>query len=168
MDKQRLKIKIGEFELDTEGPEETLQARLEAFKELVMHASMAVSAPAKPEIKTENGIEPPKQQLEKILQQDDRIVSLTVRPETIDDAVLLLLYGQRVLRSNSTATGNEVMQGLRVSGQRVDRVDRLLEKASIAGDVIVIGQHRAKRYRLTNSGLAKANDIAQKLIETVA
>jgi hypothetical protein len=33
---------------------------------------------------------------------DERIVSLTARPETIEDAALVILLGQRTLRSNDS------------------------------------------------------------------
>lgn len=48
------------------------------------------------------------------------------------------------------------------------RVDRLLEKMGRDGDLIVTGERRSKRYRLTNSGLAKAQKIASELLATVA
>ena len=53
-------------------------------------------------------------------------------------------------------------------GLAVGRIDRLLEKAGTDGDVLVSGERRAKRYRLTNTGLAKARQIAIDLIAVVA
>jgi DNA-binding transcriptional regulator PaaX len=61
------------------------------------------------------------------------------------------------------------MEGLTATGGlSVLRVDRLLERIGNAGDVVVIGVHRSKRYRLTNAGLAKARQIAADLLATVA
>jgi hypothetical protein len=47
-----------------------------------------------------------------------RIVSLTACPETIEDAALVILLGQRTLRSNDSVTGSEVIDGLRQTIKR--------------------------------------------------
>jgi DNA-binding PadR family transcriptional regulator len=100
---------------------------------------------------------------------DGRIVSLTIRADTPDDAVLLLLYGQKVLRENDSVTGGDIMEGLTATGgTSIGRVDRVLEKMGRDGDVIVIGERRGKRYRLTNAGLSRARQIANSLIAIVA
>jgi len=100
---------------------------------------------------------------------DERIVSLTVRPKNPDDAALLLLYGQKMLRENDSVTGAEVMGGITATGGlSIGRVDRLLENLARGGDVIVVGEHRSKRYRLTNAGLNKVRQVAGELVATVA
>jgi DNA-binding transcriptional regulator PaaX len=48
------------------------------------------------------------------------------------------------------------------------RVDRLLEGMAREGDVIVIGERRSKRYRLTNTGITRARQAAVDLIAIVA
>jgi len=103
------------------------------------------------------------------MKTEGRTISLTVRPSSAEDAVLLLLYGQKVMRENDAVTGAEVMDGITATGGlAVLRVDRLLEKLARLGDVIVIGEHRAKRYRLTNAGIAKGRQIAVDMIALVA
>jgi hypothetical protein len=174
MDSDRLKMKIGEHEFDAQGPTEVVDRRLADFKKLVELAlasqTAAVSKPTeKPspdagKTPDNQGADP----LAKIMRVEERIVSLTVRAQSPTDAVLLILLGQRQFRQNDAVTGMEVNQGLTVSGQTVGRVDRVLDRAAAAGHVIVIGQHRGRRYRLTNSGLARAGDIANALIATVA
>ena len=62
----------------------------------------------------------------------------------------------------------ELNEGLTVSGLKVLRADRLMDRAMAEGLVIVIGQHRGRRYRLTNSGFQRASEIADSLIATVA
>lgn len=169
MDHQRLKIKIGDNELDTEGPPEVVQARFEAFKELVLSVASRDNVPgATPKHdkgqRDRNDSGQPEDidaQLASIMRLDDRIVSLTAPPKDVNDAILLVLLGQSVMRANESVTGAEVMDGLKVSGQGLERVDRLLQKAADAGDIIVIGQKRAKRYRLTNTGRSKARGIAK-------
>ncbi len=183
-DTYRLKIKLGAHEFEAEGPVQVVQAQFAAFKELV--AAMA-SAPPPPVVGTLAATEspdtasmtgtvankpdspPPDLRLDKIMLLNNRIVSLTARPTSPDDAVLLLLYGQKVLRQNDAVTGAEIMDGISTTGGlSVNRVDRLLEKLADGGDVIVIGERRSKRYRLTNAGLAKARQIANDLLAIVA
>jgi hypothetical protein len=107
--------------------------------------------------------------LDKIMRVENRIISLTVRPRSVEDAVLLVLYGQKILRVHDSVTGAEVMSGITATGGiAVSRVDRLLEKMARDGDVIVVGEHRSKTYRLTNTGLAKARQLADDLLAIVA
>ncbi len=56
--------------------------------------------------------------LAKIMRVDNRVVSLTIRArDAADDAVLLLLYGQKtVSRENDSVTGGEVMEGFTATG----------------------------------------------------
>ncbi len=111
----------------------------------------------------------PDASLDKIMKVEKRVVSLTARPQMVGEAVLLVLYGQKILRGNDAVTGGEVMDALvTTGGYMLPRVDRLLEKLSSDGDVIVIGEHRAKRYRLTNAGIIKARQLATDLLAIVA
>jgi hypothetical protein len=43
-----------------------------------------------------------------------------------------------------------------------------LDKMTDACDVITVGTNRARRYRLTNQGFAKAQDLAMDLVATLA
>lgn len=177
----RLKLKIGQHEFEAEGDAQVVHEQFQAFKELI--ASQGASAspavvptaeqvpPALPASNepamadtSVNGLD-----LDKIARRDERIVSLTIRPATPEDAVLLLLLGQKQLRGNDSVTGSEIISGLTATGgMSVNRPDRLLEKLARDGDVIVFGEGRAKRYRLTNTGLSKARQLAASQIATVA
>lgn len=174
MDNDRLKIKIGEHEFEAEGSSETVDRRLAEFKALV---TMALSHPPTdksammPESMAGVKSTPPQrddEQLLRIMRVEDRIVSLTVRAQSADDAALLVLFGQKMFRNNDSVTGMEVIEGLTVSGQTVARVDRVLDRLAGNGLVIVIGQHRGRRYRLTNAGLNHARELASTLIAMVA
>lgn len=180
MEHSKLKLRIGAHEFEAEGPPELVTEQFNAFKELIAtlpaptgpSASPSLSLPlAPPSVSPSASVDPALQveseSLMRIMKVDDRIVSLTVRARSIDDAVLLLLYGQKSVRGNDSVTGAEIMGGLTSTGIRVNRVDRLLESAGEIGDVIVVGSGRAKRYRLTNSGFAKARAIAGELIASV-
>src|SRR5688572_17943197 len=101
----RLKIKIGDHEFDAEGPADVVQAQFEVFKELVLTAPASKPADHKPtERQPEengnggggNGDTP--LELDKIMRSDGRLVSLTVRAESVDDGVLLIMLGQRQYR----------------------------------------------------------------------
>lgn len=175
----RLKIKIGLHEFDAEGPADVVQEQFRIFKELI------ASTPSSLPTQTQNGALhggaepqlPPARpdtslvdsSLGKITKIEDRAISLTVRPRNVDEAVLVLLYAQKVLRENDAVTGSEIMNGITATGgMSILRVDKLLEKLGKDGDVIVIGERRSKRYRLTNTGMAKSRQIASDLLAIVA
>lgn len=175
----RIKATIGQHSFEAEGPTETVQADFQAWKEL---AATAPTAPTpQPQIQPQpSDLQLPSptpkpdlasidSQLSKIMGVDNRVVSLTVPPEDVEEAILLIIYGQRILRSNESVTGGEVMEGISATGGfAVARVDRLLENIGRNGHIIVIGERRSKRYRLTNTGLARAREIATGLADIVA
>ncbi len=175
----RAKVKIGADEFEMEGPAGIVQPELQAFRELVEKRRADVMAQPQIEPRPDENpatIATAKANafaidvlLSKIMNVDGRVVSLTARPKSAEDAVLLVLYGQKSLRENDSITGGEVLEGLTATGGlAISRVDRLLEKAGKDGDVIVIGERRGKRYRLTNQGINKARQIAADLIAIVA
>ncbi len=164
----KLKVKVGEHEFDASGEVEIVQAQFDEFKELIRLVASAPQAkplPAPPANQPTDAL--PHMPLEKILKVDGRVVSLTAKCDSIDEAVLLILLGQKESRNNQEVTGAEIMDGLEVSGYKLPRVDRTMDKLSSDGSVIVVGLHRARRYRLSNSGLAKALLIAKDVIATV-
>ncbi len=163
MEAYKLKIRIGDNEFEAEGPVEQVQAQFAAFKELI--ASAPPKAP-QPQSGQPAGVQSGLA-LSKIMSADDRVVSLTARAESVDDAALLVLLGQRTFRNNDSATGGEIMDGLRQSGYTLGRVDRTLNELATAGSVITIGTGRSRRYRLTNQGMIRAQEIAQRLIALV-
>jgi hypothetical protein len=176
----RLKIQIHGNSFEAEGDRETVQEQFQAFKEMILQAPQPIapipqlsSDPTKSssEQPITNGIVPfNEQSLGKIMRLDAKVVSLTVRPKTVQDALLLLVYGQKVLRQNELASGGVLLSGLITTGgySPIGRVDRLLHNMGLAGDLIVTGEHRAKKYRLSNSGLTKVRQIATELLATVA
>jgi hypothetical protein len=183
-DSYRMRLKIGAHEFEADGPVDVVQEQAKRFMELI--ASLPAErwsptpaaytepkpAPADiPPVPPSRTISFPAIDvaLDKIMRTEDRIVSLTVRPNNPDDAALLLLYGQRMLRENDSVTGGELVSGIEATGGlSIGRVDRLLEKLARDGDVIVVGERRSKRYRLTNAGLNKARQIASELVAIVA
>jgi len=179
MEPYRLKIKIGQHEFEAEGAAEVVQKQFQAFQELIVSLPEAkyptttdtlAESSREAAMATRNlnlGINVP--DFSKIMKVDDRIISLTVRPQSLEDAVLLILLGQKELRTSELSTGGEIMQGLVATGGfSVTRIDKTLAKLGRMGDVIVIGEHRSKKYRLTNAGLARVRQMANELLATVA
>ena len=175
----RLKIKIGDHEFEAEGPADAVQQQFSAFKDLIL------SVPSIPVLKPQNGKLPERDnvqdedikndlaevdsRLDKIMRVNQRVVSLTARPSTARDAIILILYGHKILRQSDEVTGGEIMDGLTTTGGfSISRVDRMLESLGRDGSVIVIGERRAKRYRLTNTGINVARTVAQQVLSTVA
>ena len=78
------------------------------------------------------------------------------------------MLGQRNLRNSDSVSGAEILDGLRLTGRTVSRIDYQLDKMTDAGDVITVGSNRGRRYRLTNRGFAKAQELAMDLVATVA
>lgn len=174
----RLKIKIGNNEFEAEGTPEVVQQQFDAFKELFSHAASVPSqkSPQPTERSADEKITPESpsdvsanvKSLSKIMRVQGRIVSLTVRPKSVFDAILVVLHGQKELRQNDSVTGAEIRGGITATGGfGASRVDRLLEALAEDSEVIVIGVHRAKRYRLTNTGHVRALQIASDLIAMV-
>jgi hypothetical protein len=169
----RIKTKIGDHEFEAEGTPEFVQEQFRIFKEMVDSAPKnpqnvlppATRSSTMAEVKpSTDNVEA---SLRKIMTFDEaeRIVSLTVRPPTAEDAVLLILFGQKEMLGHESVTGGTIMEGITsTGGLQVARVDRLLEKLGKDGDVIVLGQHRSKTYRLTNSGLNRAREIASAML----
>jgi hypothetical protein len=170
----RLKMKIGDNEFEAEGDAETVQSQLQMFKELVSSApAKTVTAPPQPippsgDSTPENG-SGESLGLDKIMKVEGRVVSLLVKPARNEDAVLLMLLGQRHYRKSDSVTGGEIKDGLKQSGRAVERPDRILDRmaANDQGWVLTSGERKGRRYRLTNTGLAKAREIARHLISLV-
>jgi hypothetical protein len=166
----KLKLKIGEHEFEAEGPVDVVQSQFAAFKELI--GTINSEAKTTKSNDTSSGAQATVEKYavssyDKIMRSDGRVVSLTVRAGSVQEAILVLLLGQRHFRGNDSVTGAEVLDGLQESGQPVNRVDLTMNKLSDEGLVITIGVHRAKRYRLSNAGLARAQEISRTLIATV-
>jgi hypothetical protein len=170
---ETLKMKIGPHEFEATGSPESVREKFQAFREMVAMMSNSVLANAKETIKkTMDGmaeIIASDDQLSKIMRVNGREISLTARPQTLSDAILLLIFGQKALRQNDAVTGAEIISGLNTTGgYSFNRIDGMLEKYARDGDLLIFGEHRGKRYRLTNTGLAKARSIAADLISSTA
>ena len=158
MSKYRLKMTIHGHTFDAEGDPEVVQAQFEVFKELVLqapaHQGPEDSVHSSGETSPEDGgnkplreREQPGEALERVMEVEGRVVSLTVPAESVDDAALLLVYGQKELRGQESVTGGDIMRGLEISGYGINRVDRIMQKASDKGSILMIGKHRSKKIQ---------------------
>jgi hypothetical protein len=169
METAKVRVKIGEHEFEAEGTPESVQAQFEAFQSILSSLGSKVASMA-PATSTPTPVEkgnPAHVPLERIMRVQGRVVSLTVMPASVGDAALLILLGNKDLRNNETATGQEIGDGLAQSGRPVPRVDRVMEKMIEEAHVLKSGFKRATRYRLSNSGLSKALAVARELIATL-
>jgi hypothetical protein len=163
----RLKIKIGEHEFEAEGPVDAVKAQFDSFRELISSIPERKSENAPTMQSPEAVLQPPAKttlDVDRIFRAENRIISLTIRPESETDAVLLILYGQRHYRNNETPTGSEIMDGMDQSGYRMTRIDRILANLFADGTVNITGAHRGKRYRLTNQGVTRAEGVIREAL----
>jgi len=169
METLRIKMKVGEHEFEADGPIDVVQNQFALFKELIALAPKPAAPETPAQAPQEQNAPAPITHipLEKILKVDGRVVSLTARSETVEDAILLILLGQKESRNNQSVTGGEVMDGLKHSGYVMERIDRVMDKLASDGSIIAVGVHRGRRYRLSNTGLSRALIIAKEVIATV-
>ena len=180
MESSRVKMRIGVHEFEAEGSPEIVQQQLEAFKSLLLSQPPPSAADQQAHQETQSAeestpatITQPTQaptahvRLEGILHADGRVVSLTALPGTVEEAALLIMLGQKELRNNVSATGQEVGDGLAQSGKPTQRVDRIMEKHIRDAFVLKTGLGRATRYRLTNQGMSKALNVARELLASL-
>ena len=164
MSEYRIKMKIGDAEFEAVGPIEEVKAQFEAFKEMVQ----ARNNPVETKPVSQESVQPsltslydPTPGMDDLFHVKGRVVSLATYPiyasKSDTDSVLLILFGQNLLRQNSAVTGGEIVDGL---GYESPRVREALSTLASERAINITGSHRGKRYSLTNQGI----DRAKKLI----
>lgn len=180
MDSTKLKVKIGQHEFEAEGPQEVIEKQFETFRQLVSQVSVN-SAPSN---QTKGGesrgqLEPelphvgdPREgQARKIFHVEGDLLTLGVVPQGDNqeiEAALLILLGHKILRSADLVSADDLLNGLKQSGIRVDRADRITYKTTEQGMTMKTGVRRGTRYRLTTQGMNQALRIAEQLASLVA
>lgn len=170
MDTHKLKVKVGSHEFEAEGTQEAVEKQFDAFKDLV---KMTGAGPAKkpdPATRTPDGHNKITDvDLKTIIKVDDDKASLTAHPAGQDpegDAVLLLLLAHKTLLATEQVSGILLLAAMKESGFQIERVARIVA-ALPAGEVIRTGAKKGVKYRLTNSGVAHARQVANTLIATL-
>jgi hypothetical protein len=172
----RLKIKVGDHEFEAEGPADSVAKQFADFKEMIASLPAKtpdivfhdiVDDPFGPSASSSNPaasrLPSPKSELVKIFKVDGRVISIVAKPASENDAVLLIMLGQKELRGNEAPTGSEVKDGLEQSGYKPLRVDRMMDSLFADGLILISGKNRGKKYRLSNPGLVKAQALADDL-----
>lgn len=178
MDAYKLRIKIGSHEFEAEGPKDAVTAQFEAWKELI------VSLPAV-QSQEKNARIPPSSLMElrtgegsvtspwDIFEIDEKrnLVSLKVHPtgdQRDADAVLLILYGYRRALGQNDALVTRLKESMEVSGLRPGRIDRAVVAHIRSGFLMKAGRGKGGKYRLTNTGVARVEEMARGLVEQLA
>jgi len=172
MGTSKIRMKIGDHEFEAEGSPEDVRLQLDTFKELVglipssKQDTEDVDSNNCGEVNVDKELNmsqsaPP---LERIMRANGRVISLTALPNSIEDAVLLIMVGHSHYRNSESVTGQEIGDGLAQSGRSVDRVDRIMAKPLRDGLILKSGLRRSTRYRLTNQGYQKALRVATDLL----
>jgi hypothetical protein len=175
----KLKVKVGLNEFEAEGPAEQVTAQYEAWRQLIAAAPQVATPPpggspmipasTVTEVKTRDGFAAPWDIFDYDESRD--LMTLKVHPpagENRDaDAILLVVYGYRKA-GNSGAGVTEVpvtklKESLDVSGIRIPRIDRAVAGYLTAGYLLKSGRAKGGIYRITNTGFARAEELAQRL-----
>jgi hypothetical protein len=174
MDTCRLRVKIGPYEMEAEGPRDFVEKHYGSFSERIPQqgtqlatvpiAANPVATPGA-EVLTESTLAPIFHQ-----ESNGRMLILTAKPSGDSsevDAVLLLLLGHKEIRGVDLVSSDELLYGLKQSGYPVERADRIAARAREQGFLIPTGVRRGTRYRLTVPGTTRAKRVAQELLEQV-
>jgi len=186
MEPFRLKLKSGIYEFEAEGEQETVKKEAADWRAWVdsRPSTIPPAAPspppmteppveaAAPNAATVPSLDAPsedRQLYAKIFSHEGRVVSLTVIPKGMQrtaDSMLMVLFGQYVFNGAEPVTGQQVSDGMRMSGVSMQRVDRGWGP-HMDTNVLASGVNRGIRYRLSNTGLARAREIAREMLEMV-
>jgi hypothetical protein len=163
MSELRIHFRYGAYELELEGMAEAVERQFETIRRMLAppnpEPAVQTPAPTAPVAEETAG----NASLDSVVRMRGKICSLAA-PAATADAVLLILMAQRHYRKNEAVSGLEIMEGLRDSGIRVPRVDTVLTRHVRSALVVVTGRHRRRRYRLSLSGVERAQQIARNLI----
>lgn len=179
MENYKIRVKVGSNEFEAEGPREAVEAQFEAWKELIKSQPISASIPDqnKPnlpsnvvEVRTRDGVFSAPWD---IFGVDDKrkLVTLKAHPtgENRDaDAILLILYGYLKALEQQEVLVTNLKNSLAQSGLRPERIDRAIAPYLRENLVLKTGSGKGGKYRLTNTGLTKADTLARTLFEKMA
>jgi len=168
----KLRVRVGRHQFTAEGPPQEVTAQFTAFQELVAGDNIALKkqGAAGLSFHPEN---PSPTYLRKILRYDKRNKSISLIAHPTGDRkqaemILLLLLAYRHWRDEDTVPVTALTRGLRESGCKVSRVDRVLADSLQEGLVVKLGTAKGTKYRLTPKGLSRADEVAKETGRFVA
>src|SRR5208282_1857734 len=130
METCRLRVKIGPYEMEAEGPRDFVEKHYSSFSERIPQTTQLATVPAAATGMVPQSGELSESPLAAIFHQESngRMLSLTAKPsgDTSElDGVLLLLLGHKELRGMELVSSDELLYGLKQSGYAVERADRI-------------------------------------------
>ena len=166
MDVYKLRVYISGHTFEAEGDKSAVEQQFAVFSEMV-NKTMAIAG-----LGQSLGPITPQYGLSKIIRVDDKIAFLTTLPETENqsgDAALILLLAHRVMFSKESIGGAQLLEGLKRSGIKAQRIDRCLGKYLGGTQALIVksGLRRGVKYGLTEKGLSKAIQVSQQTSGTV-
>lgn len=194
MDKFKLRMKIGSNEFEAEGPIDEVKAQLETFRKEVKAQLEALQnlgslQPSQKEIKVPlqetiddtiplrrggGSLAPKKQEhLNALFTGDSKENIVTLKIPTakgkrqIADAVLLILLGYQLIRNEDHIKASKIKRSLSISGITNQRFDQRIDKDIKEGLIIVAGQKKGTNYRLTNTGIANAEELMNGILKQI-
>lgn len=104
---------------------------------------------------------------ERILREEGNVVVFRKRHKlSLQESVILILAGARVLLHKQSCSALEISRALKLSGINLNgRLDRMLAGEIQQGHLSSEGVKRSRTYTLTDSGVARAFVLAEKLTD---
>lgn len=178
MENYKIRIKVGPHEFEAEGPRDAVEAQFAVWKELIQAQPQAKvsdkQGPVLPtnvtEVRTREGYFSAPWDIFNV-DEKRKLVTLKAHPagENRDaDAILLILYGYLKANQQDEIVVTKIKESLGVSGLNPDRIDRTVGKYIGEGLLLKTGRGKGGKYRLTNTGLARADELARLLFEKMA
>jgi hypothetical protein len=177
-ERSRLRLKLPDgSELEAEGTESFVERQRDDFLARRPGMPAAVAAPpSAPELIAPISGPPmglpaePRVAWDAITEQRGAVLTLRAKlpaPASERDACLVLLACSHRILNNPKPTATQLAKWLRSSGYPVGRMDRALEGAVTAGQILSSGSRRSRRYELTPSGRLKALILADRLTAAI-
>lgn len=171
MDTCRLRVKIGPYEMEAEGPRDFVEKHYGSFSERIPQSTSTQIVPSQSTQPTaqDEASGSLDSEFREIYKVEAKLVTLTAKP-TGDgpdyelDGLLLILFGQREMKGTDLVSADELLHGMKRSGYTVERTDRVAARAEGLGLITKTGIRRGTRYRLTNPGVERARKVAEQVL----
>lgn len=169
----RLKVSIGNDHFCGQGPQDVVREDYERFLARAGKSGPTEDAAGSDPAANGNGHKqsedrnPIEAAWDRAYKRKDNSISLHVLPQGKSanaDAIVLLLYGYQTLLGQESVKTTDLMEAAKVSGLRIDRIERRLP-ASHKALIIRGGNGKGTRYSLNNRGLAQAQSLLDRMFE---
>jgi hypothetical protein len=170
MDAYKLRIKVGSHEFEAEGDKTTVMAQYESWKKLIESFAQRTLSAGSTVLEGKDKKEDIPEELTPLFETDQKrgLVTLRALPDGEQkhgDALLLVLYGYRRLRAQDEVLVTKIKSALETSGPAPGRIDRVAEPYQRDGLLVKRGARNASKYRLTNKGIIRAEELAKHLMD---